>query len=146
MKRRGMTRMERGVCAAALVLGLAAAAFAKGPAGVRVETLMQAGESWDGVPYAAYPPGRPQMTILRITIPPHSALPWHTHPMPNAAYVLSGEITVQRKADGQSRTLGAGQVLPEMVGALHRGVTGDQPVVLIVFYAGAAGMPLSEGH
>jgi quercetin dioxygenase-like cupin family protein len=64
--------------------------------------------------------------------------------MPNAAYVLSGEITVEKKVDGKRKTLEAGQVLPEMVGELHRGMTGDQPVVLIVFYAGTRGMPLSE--
>jgi hypothetical protein len=27
---------------------------------------------------------------------------------------------------------------------LHRGVTGDAPVTLIVFYAGTAGLPLSQ--
>jgi hypothetical protein len=31
--------------------------------------------------------------------------------------------------------------LPEMVGTVHRGWTGDAPVELIVFYAGAKGMP-----
>lgn len=111
---------------------------------VKVETLLRSDASWDGVPYVAYPSGPPELTILKITIPPHSALPWHTHPMPNAAYVLSGEITVEKKADGKRKTLVAGQVLPEMVGELHRGMTGDQPVVLIVFYAGTKGMPLSE--
>ncbi len=111
---------------------------------VRVETLMRTSASWDGVPYASYPSGPPELTILKITIPPHSALPWHTHPMPNAAYVLSGELTVQKKADGREQTLTPGQVLPEMVGELHRGVTGDKPVELIVFYAGTKGMPLAQ--
>jgi len=31
-----------------------------------------------------------------------------------------------------------------MVGELHRGITGDKPVELIVFYAGTKGMPLSQ--
>lgn len=64
--------------------------------------------------------------------------------MPNAAYVLSGELTVEKKDSGEKKTLSAGQVLPEMVGALHRGLTRDSPAVLIVFYAGAKGMPLSQ--
>ena len=111
---------------------------------VQIETLLQSDSSWDGTPYTAYPQGAPQLTVLKMTIPPHSSLPWHTHPMPNAAYVVSGELTVEKKENGQKKILTPGQVLPEMVDALHRGTTGDQPVVLIVFYAGTKDMPLSK--
>lgn len=122
------------------------AAGAAAPSGIQAETLLKADSSWDGVAYAAYPQGRPELTVVKLTIPPRTALPWHTHPMPNAAYVVSGRIVVEKQADGQKRTLGPGQVLAEMVDTPHRGVTGDEPVVLIVFYAGAPGMPLSAGH
>lgn len=111
---------------------------------VESETLLRSSASWDGLPYVAYPTGSPELTVLKISIPANTALPWHTHPMPNAAYVLSGELTVEKKDSGEKKTLGAGQVLPEMVGTLHRGLTGDLPAVLIVFYAGAKGMPLSQ--
>lgn len=117
---------------------------AKEAAPIQVETLMQSAASWDGTPYTAYPQGTPQLTVLKMTIPPHTVLPWHTHPMPNAAYVVSGELTVEKKENGQKKVLAPGQVLPEMVDALHRGTTGDQPVVLIVFYAGIKDMPLSK--
>ncbi|HWZ49669.1 MAG TPA: cupin domain-containing protein [Herbaspirillum sp.] len=117
---------------------------AQEPPAVQIETLMRTGTSWDGVPYTAYPGGAPEITVLQITVAPHSALAWHTHPMPNAAYVLSGEITVEKKSTGEKKLIKKGQVLPEMVNALHRGVTGDAPVVLIVFYAGTKGMPLSQ--
>lgn len=123
---------------------LAGPVHAKEPAAVQSETLLRSGASWDGTPYTAYPQGAPELTVLKITIPPHSSLPWHTHPMPNAAYVLSGELTVEKKENGQKKVLTAGQVLPEMVDALHRGTTGDKPVVLIVFYAGVKDMPLSK--
>ncbi|WP_397475047.1 cupin domain-containing protein [Pusillimonas sp.] len=116
------------------------------PSGIKVETLLKTESSWDGVPYTAYPQGRPEITVVRLTIPPHTALPWHSHPMPNAAYVVSGSIVVEKQSDGSKRQLGAGQVLAEMVDAPHRGVTGDEPVVLMVFYAGATDMPLSVGH
>jgi quercetin dioxygenase-like cupin family protein len=122
----------------------AGAAQAKEPAKVQMETLLRSGTSWDGTPYTAYPQGAPELTVLKITIPPHSSLPWHTHPMPNAAYVLSGQITVEKKENGEKKVLTVGQVLPEMVDALHRGTTGDLPVVLIVFYAGIKEMPLSK--
>ena len=110
---------------------------------VQIETLMQSSSSWDGQPYKTYPAGPPELTMLKITIPANTGLPWHTHPMPNAAYVLSGALTVQKKETGETKLLIAGQVLPEMVDELHRGYTGDTPVVLIVFYAGTKGMPLS---
>jgi len=136
-----MKRILGGLAALALAGG---AAMAAESAGVQVQTLMESGASWDGRPYAAYPPGAPMLTVLRIAIPPHSALPWHTHPIPNAAYVLSGELTVEKKETGETRLLKQGDVLPEMVGEYHRGVTGDQGVVLIVFYAGSRGVPLSQ--
>jgi quercetin dioxygenase-like cupin family protein len=107
------------------------------------EVLLKSTSSWDGTPYIGYPDGAPELTTLKITIPPRTELPWHTHPMPNVAYVLSGELTVEQREGGQSKTIKAGDVLPEMVDINHRGRTGDNPVVLIVFYAGTKGMPLS---
>ena len=107
------------------------------------EVLLKSSSSWDGTAYIRYPDGAPELTTLKITIPPRTELPWHTHPMPNAAFVLSGELTVEQREGGQSKTIKAGDVLPEMVDINHRGRTGDNPVVLIVFYAGTKGMPLS---
>ena len=110
---------------------------------VTSEVLLKSTSSWDGTAYIRYPDGAPELTTLKITIPPRTELPWHTHPMPNVAYVLSGELTVEQREGGQSKTIQAGDVLPEMVDINHRGRTGDNPVVLIVFYAGTKGMPLS---
>lgn len=107
------------------------------------EVLLKSTSSWDGTRYVRYPDGAPELTTLKITIPPRTNLPWHTHPMPNVAYVLSGELTVEQREGGQSKTIKAGDVLPEMVNIDHRGRTGDSPVVLIVFYAGTKEMPLS---
>lgn len=111
---------------------------------IQSETLLQSSLSWDGSPYTAYPSGQPELSVLKIVVPPHTKLKWHTHPMPTAGYVLSGELTVERKDDLRKRTFTAGQVVPEMVDTLHRGVTGNEPVTLIAFYAGAKGMPLSK--
>lgn len=111
---------------------------------VQSETLLRSSQSWDGVAYKAYPKGVPELTVLKITIPANTALPWHTHPMPNAGYVLSGELTVEKKSTGEKKVLTVGQSLPEMVNDLHRGYTGDVPAELIMFYAGTKGMPLSQ--
>lgn len=112
--------------------------------GAKTEVLLQSSASWDNNPYARYTDKRPELTVLRITIPANVRLPWHTHPMPNAAYVDQGELTVFNYETGETRTLGRGEVLPEMVGTVHCGEAGNEDVVLIVFYAGTAGMPLSE--
>lgn len=110
---------------------------------VNFETLLETEKSWDGSQYSKYPEGTPQISILKIKIAPHSSLSWHTHPMPHAAYVLDGMLTVEKKITGEKKHLKAGEVLPEMMDSVHRGYTGDEGVTLIVFYAGKKGMPLS---
>jgi quercetin dioxygenase-like cupin family protein len=110
---------------------------------VKVEQLLQTTHSWDGTPYAGYVSGQPEITILKIAIPANTALDWHQHPMINAAYVLSGQITLEKKETGERMVFHAGQALAESVNTVHRGFTTDQPVELIVFYAGAVGLPLS---
>ncbi|WP_083615394.1 cupin domain-containing protein [Paraburkholderia sp. SOS3] len=143
-RRRVFARGTLAALGIGIGIAFAGTAFAQQPAsGIKVETLLKTEKSWDGTRYKAYPSGQPQLSVLKIEIPAHSVLPWHTHPMPNAGYVVSGEITVE-KEDGEKQTVKAGQVLPETVGSVHRGVTGDSPVTLIVFYAGADGMPLSQ--
>lgn len=111
---------------------------------VSSESLMQTSTSWDGASYISYPKGAPELSILKITVPAHTTLGWHTHPMPNAAYVLSGHLTVEKQSDGSKKTIHAGETLAETVGTIHRGFTEDEPVTLIVFYAGAKGLPFSS--
>src|SRR5215471_7050138 len=111
---------------------------------VRSETLLQTGSSWDGEPYKSYPSGQPELSILKITLAPHTELEWHSHPIPNAAYLVSGEITLERKEDGKKQHFAAGQALSETVDTFHRGIAGNEPVVLIVFYAGSPGVPLTQ--
>jgi quercetin dioxygenase-like cupin family protein len=117
-------------------------AYARDPH-VRADQLLQTTRSWDGREYTRYVTGQPEITILRISIPPNTALDWHEHPMISAGYVVSGQITLEIRDTRQRKTLHAGQALAESVDTIHRGYTTDQPVELIVFYAGAAGLPLS---
>lgn len=116
---------------------------AKTVASAQREVLLQADHSWNGVPYTQYPKGRPQLTMLKLTIAPHSALPWHTHPFPNAGYVLSGTLTVHDKVSGKTKVFHQGDAFAETVDDVHRGETGDEPVVLLVTYAGTPGVPTS---
>lgn len=142
-----MRHRLRCLLAAALLAGqgslVAFAADAPTGSAVQSQTLLSTDADWLGHAYPDYPAGQPRLSMLRITIPAHTALPWHTHPMPNAAYVVSGNLTVETR-DGRRRTLQAGDTLAEMVGVAHRGVTTEQPVELLVFYAGINGQPLSQ--
>jgi quercetin dioxygenase-like cupin family protein len=117
------------------------AAKESGP--LKVKTLLQTEKAWDGKAYEAYPAGRPQISVLEITIPPNTTMDWHRHPVPNAAYVVGGELKVETQ-NGQVTHFRTGQVIPETVGVWHRGVTGEKAAELIVFYAGTSGVPLSE--
>lgn len=107
-------------------------------------TLLKATKSWDGTTYGSYPAGQPEISVLKIAVPPNSALDWHKHAVINAAYVEKGEIQIERKEDGKTQWVKRGQVLPEVVNTAHRGKTGDQGAILIVFYSGTTDLPITE--
>jgi quercetin dioxygenase-like cupin family protein len=107
------------------------------------EILLHTTQSWNGKPYTHYPTGQPQLTTIRLTIAPHTALPWHTHPFPNVVYVLSGTLTLHDKTSGKTQVVHQGQAVGESVDDVHRGESGDAPTVLLITYAGTPGVPTS---
>jgi quercetin dioxygenase-like cupin family protein len=107
------------------------------------EVLLQTDKSWNGKQYTQYPAGQVQLTTLKVTLAPHTALPWHTHPFPNVVYVLSGTLTLHDKATGKTLVVHQGEAVGESVDDVHRGEAGDQPAVLIITYAGSPGVPTS---
>jgi quercetin dioxygenase-like cupin family protein len=132
-----------GLLAAATVIPLLAQnAPLKVQPGQR-EVLLQTSQSWNGKPYTHYPTGPVQLTTLKVTLAPHTALPWHTHPFPNSVYVLSGTLTLHDKASGKTLVVHQGQAVGESVDDIHRGEAGDQPAVLLITYAGTPGVPTS---
>jgi quercetin dioxygenase-like cupin family protein len=110
---------------------------------IQTEILIQSTSSWDGTPYISYPAGRPQVTILKITIATHTTMKWHSHPLPIAGYILSGELTIEKEG-GTKQHFVAGQAVTETVNSVHRGITGAEPTVLIVFCPGTPGLPISQ--
>ena len=131
--------------AASLLLAL----FAPAPAvagdavGVRVETLIKSGASWDGQALPAYPQGQPQIPVLRIHIPPGARLPVHRHPVINAGVLLAGSLTVVAE-NGPTLRLQAGDALVELVDTWHYGRNdGDVPAEIVVFYAGVENGPIT---
>ena len=132
--------------AASLALVLAAVAFAdqaQTVATAHADLLLRADRSWNRAAYTHYPPGRPLLTTIKLTIPANTALPWHTHPFPNAGYVLSGELALEDRLSGKRQTFHTGQSFAESVDDIHRGVSGSTPTVLLLTYAGTPGVPTS---
>lgn len=104
--------------------------------GVKVEELARTGLSWDGATLPDYPKGRPEITILKITVPPETELPLHKHPVINAGVLLTGELTVVTE-DNKTLHLKAGDSIVEVVDKWHYGKNeGDIAAEIIVFYAG----------
>jgi quercetin dioxygenase-like cupin family protein len=109
----------------------------------QAETLAKSSNSWDGSPLPDYPTGKPEVTILKITIQPGEQLPMHEHHVINAGVLLSGKLTVVTE-EGSVLHLKAGEALIETVNKWHYGKNeGDTPAEIIVFYAGTPGVPLA---
>lgn len=143
-----MISKYRNVGIAAMLAGTSFLAVVAQDASLHVasgqrEILLQTGQSWNGKPYTHYPTGQPQLTTIKLTIGPHTALPWHTHPFPNVVYVLSGALTLHDKASGKTLVVHQGQAVGESVDDVHRGETGDETTVLLITYAGTPGVPTS---
>jgi quercetin dioxygenase-like cupin family protein len=138
-------KMKRIICVLFLTLFLSNHALAKDVniTAVQVEELAKAGISWDGSRLPAYPKERPEITILRIKIPPGSTLHVHEHPVINAGVLLSGELTVITE-DNKKLHLKAGEAIIEVVNTWHYGKNeGSKTAELIVFYAGIPNKPIT---
>jgi len=108
-----------------------------------VQKLVKTTQSWDGETLPAYPQGQPEITILRITIPPGTRLDTHRHPVINAGVLISGELTVVT-AEGKTLHLKAGDPIVEVVNTLHYGINqGKVPAEIVVFYAGTIDTPIT---
>jgi len=116
--------------------------------GIRSEVLAKSTDSWDGSPLPPFPKeGQPEITVLRITVPPHTTLPIHEHPVYNAGYVTKGTLIVEMaggKDDGKTLTLKAGDAIIEVSNKWHFGRNEtDEPVEIVVVYFGPKGTPVT---
>lgn len=117
--------------------------YARDSNGTAVETLARSTSSWNGEALPGYPQGEPEVTILKLTIPPKTELAWHKHPFINAGVLLSGKLAVVTR-DGKTLHLKAGDALVELVDTWHHGINeGDEPAEIIVFYAGIKDLPVT---
>ena len=110
---------------------------------IKVETLVQSTKSWNGKTLPLYKKGQPEIAVLKLTVPPKAIVPWHTHPVMIAAYILQGEITVKTDKN-EKNVLKKGDAIVEVVETLHHAVNeGKEDTIIIVFYAGIKNVPNS---
>ena len=84
-----------------------------------------------------------EVTIAKVTIPPGKSTGWHKHTFPVFAYVLKGNLTVELE-NNQKKQFPENTTFSEVINTFHNGVNnGKEDVVLITFYMGEKGKPLS---
>lgn len=103
------------------------------------EVLLDTDTSWDGGTFA-YPTGKAQITAVTIHLEPGQDLPFHCHPVPTMGYVQHGSLDVET-ASGDKQRFEEGDAVVEVMNTLHRGRAVGGPVDIVVFYAGAEGVP-----
>lgn len=88
--------------------------------------------------------GTAEITGLLVTMEPGERTGWHSHPVPTFGYLLAGELTVDY-ATGDTRVYRAGEVIVEAQHTPHDGhSSGSEAARLVVFIAGAPGVPTRE--
>ena len=81
-----------------------------------------------------------ETTFMKVEFVPDFSVDRHTHPGPEASYVLEGEITLV--LDGQSpKVLKAGDTTLFQPGIIHSGKVGQKGVVLLNSYVLEKGKP-----
>ncbi len=103
------------------------------------EQILKTDTSWDGGDIH-YPAGDAEITSVILRLEKDQVAKYHCHPIPTLGYVLNGTLDVETK-DGKKIRLTKGDAAVEVMRTVHRGIAVDGPVEILVFYAGARGVP-----
>ncbi len=106
--------------------------------------LLKTSQSWDGAELPDYLKGKPELRVLKVTLPPHTSLPKHHHDVMSYGIICKGQLTLVRESDGKETTVNEGQAVVETVSTVHHGENrGDVPTELYVFYLSQKDLPIS---
>lgn len=126
-----------------LIFFLTGLGWAQEENAVKTDILAKTSISWDGMDLPEYAKGKPEITILKIKIPPKTKLPRHKHPVINAGVLLKGTLTVVTE-ENEKLQLKAGDSIIEVVNKWHYGINeGNEFAEIIVFYAGVQDSPIT---
>jgi quercetin dioxygenase-like cupin family protein len=88
-------------------------------------------------------PKNPEVTGLKVIIPPQSETGWHKHTVPGFAYIVRGSLAVEIDS-GKSLQFTAGQSFAEVVNVFHNGKNnGKDTVELVAFFMGQKGVGIT---
>lgn len=105
------------------------------------ELLLKTDQSWDGAALH-YPKGEAEIVSARVKIQQGAETGFHCHPVVTMAYVLKGTVQVET-ADGKVTSFSEGESLTEVMNTWHNGKALDDDLDIVVFYAGAKGLPVT---
>lgn len=108
------------------------------------DLLVKTNESWNGASLPNLSLQGPEISVIKLTVPPKSQLPVHQHPSITIAYVLKGEFTAFLEDNSQKKELKAGDVDVEVINTWHYGINySDEPAELLIVYISAKNTPLT---
>ena len=81
-----------------------------------------------------------EIIVSRVSLPPHTELPWHWHPGEEFFYVIEGSVTLKRRRE-LYLSAGAGDAQNIAAQVIHNGSTGEQGAELVIFRVDAVGEP-----
>jgi quercetin dioxygenase-like cupin family protein len=81
-----------------------------------------------------------EIIVSRVSLPPHTELPWHWHPGEEFFYVIEGSVTLMRRGE-PDLPAGAGDAQNIAAQVIHTGSTGEQGAELVIFRVHVVGEP-----
>ena len=108
----------------------------------QVETLLKTTSSWNGGSFS-YPQGKAEVTNEKVKLGEGESTPLHCNTVPKAAYILKGTLQFALQT-GESKIFKKGQSMMEVARTLHKGKAIGGVVEILVFYAGATGVSLTD--
>ena len=73
-----------------------------------------------------------EIIVSRVSLPPHTELPWHWHPGEEFFYVIEGSVTLERRVE-PDLLVGTGDAQNIAARVIHTGSTGEQGAELVIF-------------
>ena len=110
---------------------------------IKVEKILKTDTTSIGQKISYLNTDNPEVTILKVTIPPGKETGWHKHVFPVFAYVENGALSVELE-NGKQVKFTKGSSFAEVINTFHDGKNeGNEDLVLIAFYLGEKDKPLS---
>ncbi|GAA6622661.1 cupin domain-containing protein [Scytonema sp. NUACC26] len=108
---------------------------------VKVTQLLKSVTTTIGQPIEFSKIKKPEVTALKVEIPPGKETGWHKHPYPVYGYVLRGTLTLEIEGNKQFK-FEPGSALLEVINTLHNAKNlGKETVTIIAFFTTEAGQP-----